>query len=240
MRRNIKAGIYCIENITNNKKYIGQSQNIEDRWCKHKNDLRHGQHNNDHLQNAWNKYGEENFRFFVVEYCEVTELDDKENYYINFYKTLNRDQGYNLKSGGQNKGIKVSDYVRKKQSLAQKQVYQNNDNLIEKRKVDALNQWAKPEIKQKIMGENNGMYGKHHTEESRKKISEKKKGSMSQFRNTTPVFCIELNQSFKDAITACIELNINKSNTGSLLAVCRGKRKTCGGYHWKFLLENNI
>ena len=39
MQNNIISGIYCIENKVNNKKYIGQSKNINDRWYKHKNEL---------------------------------------------------------------------------------------------------------------------------------------------------------------------------------------------------------
>ena len=51
MRKNKICGIYCIENINTNKKYIGQSVNINDRWSKHKNELRQNSHDNDYLQN---------------------------------------------------------------------------------------------------------------------------------------------------------------------------------------------
>ena len=34
-----KSGIYCIENLTNRKKYIGQSVDIPNRWRQHKNEL---------------------------------------------------------------------------------------------------------------------------------------------------------------------------------------------------------
>ena len=237
MQNELESGIYCIENLLNNKKYIGQSINIKQRWYKHVYELKSGHHDNDYLQKSWNKYGEENFKFYILEYCDKKFLDEREIYYIDFHNTMNRDYGYNLKSGGQSSNY-VCDEVKEKISMSNKKSYQNS-NLRQIRSVDALNQWAKPEIKQKIMGENNGMYGKHHTEETRKKISEKKIGKPSSKRNTIPVFCIELNQVFKDAVTACKELGLNKSNTGSLLEACRGKRKTCGGYHWKFLLENN-
>ena len=46
---NNTSGIYCIENIENNKKYIGQSKNINGRWYKHKNELKRGVHFNDYL-----------------------------------------------------------------------------------------------------------------------------------------------------------------------------------------------
>lgn len=236
MRKNILSGIYCIENLINNKKYIGQSKNINDRWSKHKNELNKNIHSNDYLQKSWNKYGEENFKFYVLEVCDESELDEKEIYYIELYNTLNRDLGYNLKSGGQN-GSKITEYVRQKQSDALKQSYKNNEDLKLQRKNDALKQWSNPEIKQKIMGENNGMYGKHHTEETRQKISEAHKGRISTKRISIPVLCIELNKLFQDAATAAKELSCQ---SGSILQACRGKRKTCAGYHWQFITENNI
>ena len=58
------CGIYCIENIINHKKYIGQSQNVFRRMYNHKNLLRNNKHHNSYLQNSWNKYGE-NLSFFI-------------------------------------------------------------------------------------------------------------------------------------------------------------------------------
>jgi len=59
------SGIYMIENLINHKVYIGQSQDIERRQKDHMRHLKHGNHDNPHLQNAWNKYGADNFRFVV-------------------------------------------------------------------------------------------------------------------------------------------------------------------------------
>lgn len=233
MRKNITSGIYCIENITNHKRYIGQSVNIEARWCSHKKDLNHGTHDNDYLQKAWNKYGEEKFIFYILETCEHSLLDERESYYIDYYNSLDRNYGYNLKTGGQNGGSEVSEHVRQKQSSALKQSYATNKDLREKRKSDALKQWSDPEIKNKITGSNNGMYGKHHSDETRQKMSEKKKGKPSTKRNTTPVLCVELNRVFDCSVTAGDELSIY---SGSILEVCKGNRKTAGGYHWEFVI----
>lgn len=229
----IISGIYCIENMINNKKYIGQSKNINDRWYKHKNELNRSAHDNDYLQKSWNKYGEENFRFYILECCSVEELDKKENYYIDLHNTLNRDYGYNLKSGGQGYGVKALEYVGNKISKSLKKAYENED-LRQQRRDNALKQWANPEIKAKISGENNSMYGKHHTEETRKKMSEMKKGKPSPKQNMTPVYCIESDKPFTNATAAAKELGL-KSASG-ILQVCYGNRKTAGGYHWKFFI----
>ena len=143
---------------------------------------------------------------------------------------MDKDYGYNLKSGGQNHYYH-SEEVRQKISESNKKTYQNS-NLKQIRSLNALNQWANPEIKEKISGKNNCMYGKHHTEEARKKISEARKGTISHRRNTTPVFCVELNKVFKDATEASKELSLD---SGAILKVCRKERKTCGGYKWEFI-----
>lgn len=105
----IKSGIYYIENLINNKKYIGQSNNIKDRWRRHISELNKNKHHNDYLQKSWNKYGENNFMFEIIEYCSIENLDDREQYWIDFYNTMDRDFGYNLKTGGQNGGSIMSD-----------------------------------------------------------------------------------------------------------------------------------
>lgn len=78
----MSSGIYKIENVANGKVYIGSSNNIERRWQKHKALLRHNKHQNRHLQNAWNKYGEDRFIFSIVELCPVDSLLNKEQYFI--------------------------------------------------------------------------------------------------------------------------------------------------------------
>lgn len=92
------SGIYCIKNTINGKRYIGQSNDIKNRFRQHKSKLNNNKHPNNLLQNAWNKYGCAAFEFNVVEECSVEELNDKEVYYIQRFKTFG--QGYNLSVGG--------------------------------------------------------------------------------------------------------------------------------------------
>lgn len=79
------SGIYCIENITNHKTYIGSSKNIYQRLLKHFALLRHNKHQNAHLQSAWNKYGESSFRWFILELCDSIKLAEKEQYCIDLF-----------------------------------------------------------------------------------------------------------------------------------------------------------
>lgn len=221
-----KSGIYCIENLINNKKYVGQSVDIYNRWCHHKSELNNNVHFNDYLQKSWNKYGSENFRFYILEYCDIEQLDDREIYYISLYNTLNRTKGYNLTSGGTN-GKVYSDETRAKISKALKGHAVSSESRAKIRKNHA-----------DISGSNNGMFGKRHSEEVKRKIGEANRGKISARRNNSSVYCIDLDQTFDDATTAAKLLSLD---SGAILKCCRGERKTCGGYHWKFInLENNI
>ena len=76
------VGIYSIYCIDNNKIYIGQSRHIRKRLCKHIRDLRKCRHQNEYLQRAWNKHGEQSFLFDVVETLPLKNLTDRENFFI--------------------------------------------------------------------------------------------------------------------------------------------------------------
>ena len=94
------SGIYCIENLVNGKKYVGQSVDIKKRWRNHRYKLNCQEHGNAHLQNAWNCYGKDNFKFYIIETCDIGCLDEKERYYIHLFKSNDRSFGYNDTDGG--------------------------------------------------------------------------------------------------------------------------------------------
>lgn len=99
--REKSIGIYCIENTTNRKKYIGLSRNIEQRWNEHRSKLRRSKHDNIYLQRAWNNCGEDAFKFYIVELCDSNVLSEREEYYIQKYHTSSHESGYNLTKGGE-------------------------------------------------------------------------------------------------------------------------------------------
>jgi group I intron endonuclease len=91
------SGIYAIINKINNKIYVGSTINFKKRWIKHKTELRNKKHHSKHLENAWHAHGEENFQFKVLEEVEnIQDLINKEQYYLDFYKSYREENGYNI------------------------------------------------------------------------------------------------------------------------------------------------
>lgn len=94
------SGIYAITNEANGKIYVGQSNNINRRYREHFSMLRHNRHSNEHLQSAWNKYGENNFTFNVLKECPISNLDNWERWFISSTQSSNKRYGYNKELGG--------------------------------------------------------------------------------------------------------------------------------------------
>lgn len=109
----INKGIYKIINILNQKYYVGSSINLEERKQKHFRTLRRNKHVNDYLQNAWNKYGEENFKWEIVEILndlDLAEIRKVEQKYID----ADFDNQYNIAKDTMTPGI-YSEEVKQKQ-----------------------------------------------------------------------------------------------------------------------------
>ena len=78
------CGIYKLVNIATGQCYVGQSQRMEKRIKEHFRLLRWNKHPNQHLQNAYNKYGAENFYGAIeVECSNLDELDMLEEAFLN-------------------------------------------------------------------------------------------------------------------------------------------------------------
>lgn len=146
------CGIYCIENKKDKKRYIGYSSNIESRWKHHLHFLSINKHDNSYIQNAWNKFGNKNFIFYVLEECDRESLIEREVFYIKELKTR-RPDGYNLNNGG----LGNTGWTPTLETLSKKS--------------------------SSVTGKNNPMYGKKHTEKTRKLFSIQRVGTKNGVGN---------------------------------------------------------
>ena len=93
--------IYTILNTINNKAYIGQTtRSLEDRRKGHLKLLKANKHFNLHLQNSFNKYGTEGFKFLELVRVPNTGLDKMEIQLISLFNTTDDRYGYNIARGG--------------------------------------------------------------------------------------------------------------------------------------------
>lgn len=92
------TGIYKITNKANGKIYIGQSKDIHYRWHRHRLAAFNSNYPqyNCLLYKAIRKYGLDSFLFEVIEECEESELNSREQYYISYFNCANPQFGYNM------------------------------------------------------------------------------------------------------------------------------------------------
>lgn len=88
--------VYKITNNFDEKIYVGCTrQKLEKRWIQHKSMQFKKIKEQNKLIHAFKKYGFENFKIEIIETCEtITEMSEKEQFWINFYDAINK--GYNV------------------------------------------------------------------------------------------------------------------------------------------------
>lgn len=196
-------GIYKITNTINNKCYIGQSADLFKRIKRHVKTLTNGTNRNEHLQNAYNKYGTGNFTIEIIEECTKECLDEREIFWIDYYKSYDPQYGYNKTKGGTggNGYLEIANKKRKEEikiKLSEGKKGEKNpiynthcytNGIVIKYIKDSdiasyeANGWYKgvPNYireKERIVnsGENNGFYGKKHSDKTKQILSERMKG----------------------------------------------------------------
>lgn len=223
--------VYMHKNKINDKVYIGiTKRKPQYRWNDGKG------YDNQYFKRAIQKYGFNNFEHLILyENLTQKEAEQKEIELIAYYKSSERDFGYNISKGGMvNNGVPCKEETKEKISKANK-------------------------------GTKNGMYGKHHTEEEKRKISETskkmwendehrskmmpilqkykknfKKGNIpwnkgkhiTICKNMKKVICIETNEIF-NSISEAERLK----KTNNISDCCNGKRKSTNGLHWSYYEE---
>ena len=155
-----RSGVYKIVNITNDKVYVGSTQNLCDRRKTHFHELRRGI-NSIHLQSAYDKYGKVFFIFVIIEFVEnIDQLDTREQYWIDFYKSYDPKYGYNIcPMAGSTRGVVLTEGHKIKIGLKMKGRKYSEETL--QRMRDAAGK-----------GENNRNYGKTTSEETKQKQRE--------------------------------------------------------------------
>lgn len=128
-------GIYQFKNTVNNKIYIGSSTELDKRKENHIYSLRKGTHHSVYFQRAWDKYGEESFKYEILELLDddttTKELLEREQFWLDKTKCYEAERGYNiLKIAGSNKGFKMSAESRAKLSKSRMGIRPNEKTRL--------------------------------------------------------------------------------------------------------------
>lgn len=196
MSKKVISGIYKITNLSNGKIYVGSAVDVFHRWCCHKGELKENKHSNQYLQNAWNKYKENNFIFEIIEELkDKSKIIEREQYWIDKTKCFKRSVGYNLSpTAGSQLGYKHTKETKKR-------IGESKKGCIP---------WNKGRV---------GLYSL--SEETKKKISENNKGEGNPFSKLTWKKINEIRKIYKTSSLKMGEIakiyNLSLSHTTSII-----------------------
>lgn len=246
------TGIYIIENKINKKYYIGSTtQSFERRFYHHKLNLRRGTHHSIRLQRAWDKYGEDNFIFDILEEYPKECCASMEQWWITMTGCYSPNVGYNIcRQVGTTLGYRYSPEQKKHISEALQGKfskekhpmwgkkrppttlgYKHTLESIERmkdfqknrsRSLKEIEHWKA--LRNHMKGENHPNYGKKFTGEELKRLQGLRKGIPAAIRR--PVIKYDLDMNFIEEYE-CLTYAARANNIGvsTLAKICKDKRK---------------
>lgn len=246
--------------LPNGKVYIGITKNIKSRFygkgSSYKNCVL--------FYRAINKYGWDNIKTeILLSNLTQCQAEEKEIEYISKYKSNDSKFGYNILKGG-NISTNDSQERRKKISKSLIEYYKTNKHSqesIERARQKKIGVKFSSEHKQKLKDNHSGMTGKVFSEEHKRKISNSLKGKKfseehkrkpskakegktpwNAINNTKkPVMQFDKNGAIINTFTSMSEAERKTGIFNSSISnCCKGKRKTAGGYIWKYAETSSL
>lgn len=243
--------VYLATNNINGKIYVGiTTRDLKTRVSEHKYDSLHRDgKTRTYFHTAMKKYGFDNFTFEILEkiYDDtptglISKLRSLEQYYIALLRSSNKSTGYNLTDGGEGVfGYKFSEQQRQEMSKA--------------RKGRHISDIHKERISEFMRSADNPHLGKHLSNETRKKISDARRGKFvgeanPMYGKKRPDLALRnLNSGYRvsqidpesgDVIRTWDSLRKASQETGyarSCIAdCCNQKVKLCHGYVWRYTI----
>lgn len=258
-----KCSIYCFTNKINNKKYIGST--IVEPNVRYNQHIYNVKHENVHQYNyplyqAIRKYGIENFIFEILEQkeCMEQEIRQLEREYILKYNTISPN-GYNQTDNTEHPINAKESYAKMSETKREKAKcvaeIDNNNQIIQiwRSVVDCAENLKLNEkhIASCCRGERKTTGGKRFywlDENNNLIIPEYKRDFYKGAKGTTQIQSTSkkvnkidknTNEVLDTYDTLALAARENNCDSSGIAKVCRGIRKTCGGFKWSYYEENN-
>lgn len=234
----MKTGIYTITNIVNNKIYVGSTVvKFSTRKSQHLSKLRNNTHANRYLQYSFNKYGEDTFKFEVLEECSKEFCLSQEQYWINMLNVCNRKHGYNINPTSSNcAGRKLSDEHKNKiriKNIGRKRSKESIEKMKKAKKGIVFSEIQRKNMSLAQLGR------KLSSEQLIKRSFEIKK----RYRDNPeygliwkkPIYKLDKNNNVLKEYNSISEASQKENLNLNAISHClTGRSKTCGGFIWKY------
>ena len=221
------CGVYCLVNTVSRRMYVGSGVNIRKRLRGHFWSLRINTHKNRHLQASFNKYGLVAFQWFVLEACDPSAREDREQFWMDELGVVA--VGYNIRPRADAKT--VSDETRRRISKT---------SMAQNRKMPAS-------VKAALIVANHKRKGEARSPEWRAKtaatlrgrkrppLSDEWKRKLSLNGKRRPVSCFTLDGQLVGtfAMTKDAAIALTNGRRCGISLCLNGHAKTAYGYMWK-------
>ena len=255
--------IYLWTNLINNKKYVGQTQDLGERFVRYnKGDF------NDYMKKAVNKYGIDNFEITILEKDVPKEkLNEREQYWMDYFQSYNSDYGYNIcKIAGSCRGVKRSEEYKQacsermldriangetiwlgrthsketKELMSEKavQLHENHPEIWSNhhKYTEEEKQATSEFFKEYWKTHKHSWKGKNHTPETKKKMSEAMNKNPNRNRRMRKVECYTLEGEYICTYVSASEAARSighPKGATSILRCAKGYENSAYGFKWK-------
>jgi len=240
------VGVYTITNVINGKIYVGSTVNsFNKRKNQHFSLLKQNKHTNPYLQNSFNKHGENNFKFEILETCSVEFCLSQEKYWINMLNTKSTLYGFNVIDPITNRlGFKYTEESKLKMKNSRLEYIKkhgvNKHTEESKLKISKIKKGIKmskeaclkmsASRKGKFNGVNNNYFGKKHTPEILAKIKANKDYTKQYKKVAKCTLLGEIIEIFESCKAAKIA-----NNNISISCALKYPQRTSGGFKWIYI-----
>jgi len=209
--------VYCITCSITGRVYVGKTVNYHARVSTHKSSLRRGCHDNEYLQNHYNKYGD-CLSFKILEEGSKSELTDLECKWIESLNSMDRKYGFNLRSAHDNSPMCEESKIKTKETRLLIYTFANSNRKSENLNKEFVSRGKgvpKSESHRRNISESNK--GKHssnsehfrgrtHTEETKRKISALNTGRLAGDKNQN--YGNRYSEEFKKELSARVSKSL--------------------------------